>query len=146
MSKTNGATPLAVARRKFFGAVDEGTECPCCDRHGQRYKRQIYAGMAAYLVWIVRRYRETGGWVDIRENKPANGDYAKLRFWGLVEAAKVPCFYRPTVLGCAFARGEATVPKYAHDYNAGISHHSGPQVTIRDCLGTKFDLEELLNG
>ena len=145
--KTNGATPLAVARRRFFKALDDGLPCPCCDRYGQRYKRTIHADMAAYLVWIVRRYSaQNGRYVDIRENKPKNGDYAKLRFWGLIEAGPEVCLFRPTLRGIHFANGDLTVAKYAHVYNAEISRHSGPEVSIQDCLGTSFNLEELRNG
>ena len=81
--------------------------------------------------------------VDARDR---NGDYAKLRHWGLIKPVKtMPIgWWRLTALGRAFARGDAEVPRYISTYNRRLYGVFGLPVSIVDCLtrnGGSFEAE-----
>jgi hypothetical protein len=129
---------LDQAKAEFESKLEEGTTCPCCRRFTKVYKRPLHAGMARFLWWLVRKSGE------VRDRSERGGDYAKLLFWGLIEASETRNFFRPTVEGQRFVRGEITVPKYAHVYDGVLLRKEGPGVFFKDCVGKSFDLHELL--
>ena len=73
-----------------------------------------------------------------------NGDYAKLRYWGLMEPAGKAGWWRLTPLGRAFARGEAEVPANALTYNRRLYALVGDPVSIADCLANGGDFETMV--
>lgn len=148
---------------------DRGTSCPCCGATVKVYRRSIHGQMAAWLVDLCRASPtgyEAGAsdrpllslnhprlrWVDIRRLPARGGDYAKLRFWRLVEHQDPGSdsgrsgLWRPTELGWRFARGQTTVPKFARVYRGQCLGFSGGRVSVRDCLGTRFNFYELWAG
>ena len=81
------------------------------------------------------------------------GDATRLRFWDLAvqEAERRPDggksgWWMVTPKGRLFALGKLTIPKYAFVYDGRVLWHDGPQVTIVDALGRKFDHDAMLNG
>lgn len=73
-----------------------------------------------------------------------NGDYAKLRYWGLMKPAGTAGWWRLTALGRAFARGDAEVPAIALTYNRRLYGLVGAPVSIGDCLGNGGDFETMI--
>jgi hypothetical protein len=146
--------------------VDHGCICPCCGRYAKLYRRRMYAGMAATLVHIYRKFRDDppeGGWLHVEQylksvpNAPPQlrGDYHKLRFWGLLERRPGPSpagdpvvgRYRITTAGSLFARNQSAVASYVHIYQDAALEFSGDPVNVVQVLvGGGFDYQELLEG
>jgi hypothetical protein len=104
---------------------------------------------------LIRLYQE-GGTTEFIESKTVKqpgqgGDATRLAHWGLVEqeSERRPDggksgFWRVTPLGERFLLGDATIPKYVYVYDGRALRSGGPQVSIRDALGKKFDYAELM--
>lgn len=149
-------TTLEQAQEWLRKHVDEGAKCPCCTQLAKVYRRKINAGAARALVRMVVRYGE-GEWVHVpttADFSRLGGEWAKLRFWGLVveqpevrEDGGRAGYWQVTPLGRAFALGRARVPKYARIYDQRLLGLVDEQtVDIHDALGTKFNLEDLMAG
>lgn len=149
---------LASVQRWVRNKIDKGHGfvCPACGRFGKRYDRQISAGNARFLIQLCYL---TGGdttrWVDVPTEIPTpGGDYGKLRHWGLIEPSDIARgdgsrrsgWWRITEKGVSFARAHTAVPKYALVYDDALEGFDGPLVWIQECLGKKFDYNELMYG
>lgn len=129
----------------------KGARCPCCTQMAKVYPRPIYAAQAAALITAYQTFgRAPGKWSDL--NLPG-GDYAKLRFWGLIVDMRAvrgdggPAgWWQITDLGEKWVRGVVTVPRFARIYdnhNLGLDPESG-EVSIREALGDAFNYETLM--
>ena len=85
--------PLAEAQAWLKGRMEAGAVCPCCGQFAKVYKRTITSSMAFALVLVYRYFRSNRGWIhvpsylaELAKNGAAvrGGDWAKLRFWGLL--------------------------------------------------------------
>jgi hypothetical protein len=93
---------LASARAEFWGAVDDGATCPCCDRDAKRYRRKLNSGMVRALISLYRITKSENppdGWINLTVTdqpglpvRPAalrlrlhHREYTKLAFWRLLE-------------------------------------------------------------
>lgn len=156
------AQTLEEARDQFVELLDEGSECPCCGRYTKRYKRKLNCGMAWMLIRIFKKCRHSGSrvlhvadsFLDEKKNAVAQ-EYSKLRFWGLLlpvesDDPKVQReqtgsgLWRLTDEGVAFVTGQITVPKHVFLVNGKCEGFSGDSVTIKQCLGSKFNYDELM--
>ena len=145
---------LEEARDLLRERIDEGETCPCCKQFAKIYKRTINSTMARALILIYRSYEQEFG--SIPELRAAlaphhSNEEPKLRYWGLLEEEGVrrpdggrAGYWRVTDDGVAWIYHYRTVPKYAHIYDGRRLRSSGPEVTIRDALGTKFNYDELM--
>lgn len=146
----------------------EQTRCACCDQDVAAYRRTITSEMARALCVIVRASLPPGwhpshtvasnllSWVSIRTVPVRGGDYAKLRYWGLLEqlppAEKDPnqrdsAYWRPTATGLQFALGGMRVPKSLYVYNGWTRPDPrADQIDIRDALREKFDWYKLMDA
>lgn len=133
----------------------DGGYCPCCDRWGKIYRRSINASMARSLMWLSQQQDRGDGWVHVPSIAPAwllrSNQLATLHLWGLVVSfdpaeSKLAAsgLWRPTPKGLMFVHNAATVPKYAYVYNNRVEEFEGPDVSIEQCLGDKFDYQTLL--
>lgn len=146
-------TTLHEARERLMVERWEGTDCPCCGQRAQVYKRSLHSGMGRALVIM---YRAAGTeWQDktvtLRGVGAAARDESLLRYWGLLEEAAVrredggrAGWWRVTDLGRDFVLERIKVDKYVYVYDRECLGSDGPTVSIRDCLGTRFDLRDLL--
>ena len=157
---------VGLLRKKLFARMEEGfpVECPCCQQTGKIYKRSISTTMVRQLIIISKasrsKWADHENWVDVKQFylPGASGDYAKLRFWGLIEPQSVRTnrknasgWWRITDLGRSFVKGALTVCKYVYVYNNRLYEvegvdSEGPFIFIGKALGEKFDYEELMNA
>ena len=151
---------ITRARRRIMERIDEGVDCPCCGQLCKMYRRQINAPMAQLLIWLVRLWDAVPRWYAVREmpliqGRRGGGDYAKLRWWGLIEErakgdidgeGRTSGYWRPTVEGCVFAHGWDSVERYALIYDNRLAGFEGPRVGIRQCLGERFSFGALWLG
>lgn len=147
---------LAEAQKAITEAFEEGgMNCPCCGRFVKLYPRHLNAGLAVALIHMARFSRRTGKrWVNISDIKVRGGDYAKLRYWGLIvqaveqdtRAGARSGTWCVTDLGFSFVDNQYTVCRTAWVYDKQCLLVSGEQVSITDALGKKFDYDELMSG
>ncbi len=146
---------LAEVRDWLRARVEKGVRCPACEQRAQVYKRQIYAGMVRALV-LMYREGDFGRrlYVHVPSIDPARGgDVAKLEFWGLIEEERVKRedggragFWRVTERGEEWLQRRTSVQKYARVYDGRLLNLTGVSVGVDDALGTKFRLDELMEG
>lgn len=118
--------------------------------------------MAFALVQIYRHYRHAKRveWIHV-PNYLSNltttatirgGDWAKLRLWDLIEpqigerydGCKRTGYYRITATGIAFVEQRWQVPRHVLIYNQNVLGYEGPDVTIVNVVGDKFDFTTLM--
>lgn len=156
-------TTLIEAKAEVLAGRDDGVACPCCGQYCKVYQRTLNSAMARFLIWLVLEYEhrwtdDHGGhlWISVNDgpliqNRKGGGDFAKLRYWGLIEqmandddTKRTSGYWRPTSIGIAFAHDRITVPKQVKLYLNDPIGFSEERVSIRDALGTKFDYQELM--
>lgn len=142
---------FAVIRAAFQSAIDTRTclECPLCSQTVKLYKRTIHGKMVEFLVRLYHvSNTNNNGWVNVEElyGPGLSGDYAKLKFWDLIEPHDVRTIernasghWRITKKGKAWVEGSITLPKYAYVFNNQCFGLNGPQMTIQQCYGKPFD-------
>lgn len=144
---------VAEAREDLFAeAEDAGAICPCCDQFAKVYRRRIYSTMARQLITAWRAVRDDPSvWFHVPTAVGYGGDICKVHYWGLMEESPAvredggkAGWWRFTELGAQWVQGHATVPRYAYVYNGNALRLDGPPATIREALGDKFDLRELM--
>ncbi len=159
----NDSMTVGEAREWLAERARDGVSCPACDQFVKIYKRSISSAVAAAFVDFYRITRDNPKeWVHVpsflvgRHGTGAmGGDFAKLRFWGLIEAdeseqvkdadKKSSGFWRITELGERFALGEVAVPKYVHLYDGRqTAIDCTEMMTITDALTNKFSYSELM--
>ena len=96
-------------------------ECPCCHtRHNQIYKRSIYKSLIKGLKALSVRSREI--------TTSSIGDFAKLRYWGLIKETEHEGVWTITDDGHAFLYGAISVPKYVFVQNNVVVGKSDERV------------------
>ena len=144
---------LGKAKQWLRERLDEGEPCPCCTQMARVYHRPIHATM---VYDFLRVYRAAGG-----ANKPicitdvlgkrGSSDWAKLRYWGLIEHVDKGTPNKPragwwkvTEFGEEFALKRKTVPKHARIYNGRcLSLDRKEYVSVEDALGQKFSYQDI---
>ena len=134
-----------------------GAHCPCCERFIKLYRRPLSASMARYLIVLAKKSGTGNPWLhvetDFRDvSIPSRGDYAKLRYWGLIEpkpgvserGTRTNGYWRITDKGRDFVAGNALVPSHVFLLNNRLVGFSDKSVTIRDALGSAFSYDELM--
>ncbi len=141
---------LAQARDLLRELVVEGVHCPCCTRYAKVYKRTINSGMAQSLIVM---YRTNGlQWQHVPTTVGrSSAEEGKLAYWGLIEGeierrpdGGRPGVWRVTEKGKSFLECWTTVKKYATVYDGRVLDISGPEISIVDALGKKFNYRELM--
>lgn len=152
-------TSLQEAREWMRMHQPEGALCPVCKQVAKEYRRTIHAAMAEKLIQFWRAY----GTMTWGERTPlmlrgragaadGGGDFAKLRYWGLIEEADDverqdggrAGWWRVTPLGARFVLNEYAPPRYAFVYDGQLRRLDGPHWNIVSCLGKRFDYNLLM--
>ena len=131
--------------------------CQCCGRWTQAYKRQIHHSIARSLISLYhiqntgyeREYFHTSKFCKT----DTGSDFAIAKHWGLIEAAQdVPegkrtsGFWRITPKGKLFVTNKDLIKKYALIYDDRLLGFDGKDISITDCLGKKFNYDQLMAG
>lgn len=143
---------LKEAQDELRTLLDEGAKCPCCTQLAKTYKRKVHATMARTLITMYRK----GGrdWVYLPDIPQKSRDSTGMAWWKLIEEEKVlrpdggrAGWWRVTEIGEKWLKQEMGIPKYAKVYDGRcLGYDREVYVTIRDCLGEKFDYDELMAG
>lgn len=149
----DGSRTLQDARDFVRTRKSEGVECPCCERYTKTYRRKLNAGMCSALIDIyklTKTHRPKGSWWHCQELDKAgistSREYSKLRFWDLVEPhPRKRGYWRITRQGVAFVKSNVKMQSIAIIEDNECLGADGEHISIREALGDKFDLEELLS-
>ena len=130
-------------------AMTDGARCPACTQVCRVYRRKLNAAMSRLLILIYRDHGQS--WVHSRTIGDGTGDLAKLRYWDLIEESAARRVggghtgrWQITDRGVAFIHRRITVPAYALIYDGQLLELDGDPIGVRDALGERFDLAELL--
>ena len=156
---TRLAGSLAAARNEFQLRIDNGGEarCPCCDRTARRYRRSLHVAMVVALIRLHKLDEKKTGYYDVHDwgymKSGGSGDYAKLRFWGLILPVDSRTYtenasglWRITPLGKDFVSGSKSIPKYVYLFDNEKVGESEEKISIQQALGDKFDYRELMES
>jgi len=136
---------------------DEGCVCPVCEQYVRVYKRSVNSMMARQLIHAYKNFG-VGAFFhnsEIVMGTSGAGDFAKLAFFGLIEAKKhekgdqgkrTSGYWCVTPKGFDFINNTVMVQKYAMVYNDEVLGYSGDLVSIVESLNNKFDYNELMKG
>lgn len=140
---------LEDARGRLRHGVDDGINCPCCDRWAQAYWRTINKTMARGLWWLyckgLRDPIANAGEVPFTDitKGPAwllrSNQLATLRWWGLVErmpsddsAKKHSGMWRVTAEGDKFVNRGTSVPRRVCTLFGDVIAVSDDRITVMD--------------
>lgn len=128
-----------------------GVHCPVCDQFAKVYRRRLNASMVRALLDIYR----AGGTTTYVHTPTVlagrRGEEARLSYWGLID--EMPDrrtdggkrgYWRVTRRGEMFLKGAISVPAYALVYNSELLKLDGDPTTVKDALGTKFSLADVM--
>ena len=161
---------LEDAKKWLRVRFGKGATCPCCNQFVKLYPRKMNKSMAYVLLLIARYYRRIGvspdEWLHVpsyiaeiavgnpRRAAAIRGDWAKLKFWGLIEekpemrkdGSKRIGYWRLTQLGRQFVDREVKVSSHVYIYNGEpLQRSADDQITIDDALGTEFSYAEIMS-
>lgn len=156
MTTVTADMTLQEARDWLRARVKKGEYCPCCKQFSKVYPRSINSSMAHDLIGMWKAFGTDWGYLpDLRKENSLKGnrEESKLRYWNLIEEETQirrddggrAGFWRVTPFGASFMLGRVTVHKYANVYDSRCLATTGPPVTIWDCLGDKFNYNELMS-
>ena len=142
----------------------DGMSCPCCEQFAKVYKRSITLTEVKILAKIYdvvlgkRTVAPTEQWVKIGADgdlRTQGGDFAKLRFWSLIEeregerpdGSKRAGYWRITELGIQFLLGTTRVPRYVWIYNNQVvappDGVANKNITVYD-VAKSFDFQSIM--
>lgn len=139
------------ARRYVYENAGEGTSCPCCGQMVKRYKRKLYGAMIERLARAYNRFGMAPFHLMRDFNGEHPGDFAKLRYWGMIEEQantntnkRTSGYWRVLPLGREFLAGRASVFSDADVLLGDLVGLSGTMVTVSDVMGETFNFKELM--
>ena len=160
-------TTLEEAKKWLRARFGKGATCPCCNQFVKCYKRPMNKSMAYVLLLMECHFRGDviEEWLHVpsyiaemvsdnpRRAAAVRGDWAKLKFWGLIEekpevrsdGSPRVGYWKLTSLGRQFARRQVKVPSHVYIYNGEpLQRAVEEQITIDDALGTEFNYDEIM--
>jgi len=161
-------TTLVEAKKWLRVRFGKGATCPCCNQFVKLYKRALSKSMAYVLLLMECHFSGDAveEWLHVpsyiaemasdnpRRAAAVRGDWAKLKFWGLIEekpdvrsdgSSRVG-HWKMTLLGRQFARRQVKVPGHVYLYNGEpLQRTVEEMITIDDALGTEFSYDEIMS-
>lgn len=145
------------ARAHLKAHAAEGTSCPVCEQFVKLYKRKLNSAQAYALIGLVRIWiKSPDDYVQFtgkHKYRDGGGDFAKLRFWGLIEEKqndddkkRNSGYWKPTVKGCNFVNNKIRVASHVIILMGKVEGFTEETIDITDALGDKFDYTELMKG
>lgn len=162
--------PLPVARARAIlmdARYDkDGISCPCCEQFAKVYRRSITLTEVKVMAKIYNVARKAcpqapdTHWIKIGADgdlRTMGGDYAKSRFWGLIEerpgeradgSTRVGQ-WRITESGIEFLLGAKRVPRYVWVYNNEVvappPGTENKTISVYD-VAKKFDFRSIIEA
>ena len=154
---------IEQAKEYLRTQLDKGAECPCCTQYVKMYRRRFNAGMSYGLISIYKIYKEKdisfSEYIHVpreftkRKINPANTEYSKLQYWGLLEqlpnendpTKKTTGMWKITRRGIHVVLGNLRVEEAVFVFKTKVISKSEEMVHISETLGKKFDYSELMN-
>ena len=155
-------------RKELFNLVDEGKgpNCALCGRKVKLYIRKLNSSMARGLMWLVYQAVEWDGhhvqkirWINVPKEAPRefvqSFQMGTLAYWNLVEqevheesGVKVAGMWRPTPQGAVVAQfpKKQIVRSHVKLLNGEFKGYTGELVSMQECLGEHFNLDEMMDG
>ncbi len=146
---------------KNLELVDQkrGQICPHCGTLLKTYSRRLNSTMAKGLIKLFIATNKNSGKTffhlhsDLNFSKVQAADFAKLRYWNMIEEAKKEDMedkrtsgkWRITETGVAFVLGKIHVPEVAKVYRAELKELDGNKINIFDALKNKFSYQQLMS-
>lgn len=140
------------AKQELRDNWENGVNCECCGQFVKLYRRKLSSSMARTLINMYNAKADFN-WVHRNSFKAVSNDYSYLRYWGLIQEKKLEYnsekknsgYWGITNKGREFVKGNSRVPSHIRLFNQKFYGFEGKEVTITDCLGSKFNYDELLN-
>lgn len=162
-------TTLEEAKKWLRVRFGKGATCPACNQFVKLYKRKLNKSMAYVLLLMDSHFRGdvVEEWLHVpsyiaemvsdhpRRAAAVRGDWAKLKYWGLIEekpdvradGSPRVGYWKLTPLGRQFARRQVKVPSHVYSYNGETLQRTVEEmVTIDDALGTEFSYDEIMGN
>lgn len=150
-------TPLLEVREWLRYNLEDGTHCPACTQYAKVYRRKLTAVAAVGMIAMHRDGGDRDGWIHLPTLLPtkSGGDEAKAQHWGLIEpmpdverddGSRHTGWWRLTSHGARFVSRIDRIPKYARIYDGECLNLEGNLISIQDCLGTRFNYDDLMAG
>jgi len=150
---------LIDAKNELKTKLREGklVTCPCCNQKAKIYRRKISSNVAYGLIVLAKKYygefHLEKTLIELDLLKIVRSDFPKLRYWGLIialegireDGSSRNGFYSITEQGRVFIQGKISLPKYMCIYNNKAFKSTGGFVSIKDCLGEKYDYNETMS-
>ena len=135
-----------------FSTDDRAPEfCPHCGQRLRPWKKAIISTAVASLCRLVAMYQGEPIHHDLFACRIQDRNFPQLHLWRLIVPAANHDSYKrssgkwsPTPAGVEFALGLRTVPKFVVTANGRFIRHEGPEITIHEALGSRFDYEQLI--
>jgi len=151
----SGNTPLSDAIKVVKDGMAKGIMCPCCGQYARLYERSLTGATAASLIRLSKLplggYHHFSKFVGVTA-----GDYSKARYWGLMiekpneadSTKKHSGLWCLTERGLNFVRRAIEIPRKIKLYDGVFYGYVDEDdlVNIEDCLGTRFNYQELMTG
>jgi len=152
---------LQIAKDKVQDNLAEGSKCECCGQTAKLYRRRITGSMAVCLLAVHRKshdYIHVAKYLrtvpQLKNIALGGGDFAKLRFWGLIEekpgdrddGCKHNGFFRITDTGISFVTGQLKIQSHILVYNNVLKSFDGDLINFTEAFGNKFNYDELMAG
>lgn len=161
------ATTLEDAKKWLRVRFGKGASCPCCGQFVKLYKRSLSKSSAYVLLLIACYFRgdPVEEWLHVpsyiaemvsdhpRRAAAVRGDWAKLKYWGLIEekpdiradGSPRVGYWRLTQLGRDFVNRKVKVASHIYIYNGEpLQRAVDEQITIDDALTTEFSYAEIM--
>lgn len=158
---------LEDAKKWLRARFGKGATCPCCNQFVKLYKRSLSKSSAYVLLLISCYFRgdQVEEWLHVpsyiaemvadhpRRAAAVRGDWAKLKFWGLIEekpgerkdGSPRVGYWKMTPLGRQFVARQVKVPAHVFIYNGEpLKRTVEDLITIDDALGTEFSYAEIM--
>lgn len=114
--------------------------CPCCGQAVKTYERRVLGTMVAQLRQLdVNGVTEPSAFVYLS----SGGMYAQLRYWELAKQDDEGAWFI-TEKGQRFLHDQERIPKYAYVFNRACKGLSKETVSVRDCVGRRFEYEKIM--
>lgn len=134
---------LSDARASLENSKESGdsVKCPCCEQTVKVYPRKILGTMVMQLRDIISNGRRDAKDLPFLSS---GGVYAQMRYWGLIEQND-DATWSATQKGVDFLHDRISVPSTAFVFNQTLLGFSDDTVGVRDCMGKKFDYDEMMS-